>query len=258
MRIHVGCSGWSYDEWDGVFYPDRVSDKLSFYSMVFNTVEIDSTFYRIPERSTVKRWRKVMAGKPFTFSVKVPGDVTHDSIFSDLGTACNIFGTFKEIVLEELSKDNLLGPVLFQMPPRFDVNDADRLEYLIKCAGIKNAAVEVRNRTLYENSDFRKMIEGLGAVIVDVDSTEKRLQRIESNLSWAYVRLHGRTTGGWKAENPFDYRYTDEEIREIASKIESVKYDDIFVYFNNHPHGSAPVNAMMLTRILGISNNAFF
>ncbi|KAA8923207.1 DUF72 domain-containing protein [Thermoplasma sp.] len=256
--IHVGCSGWSYDEWEGVFYPEHTSNKLSFYSLVFNTVEVDSTFYRIPPRNVVRRWSKAMYGRRFIFSVKVPGDITHDAIFTEEDRACTIFRTFEQNFLLDLSDAGFLGPVLFQMPPRFGVDHIDRLAALIRCANVKRPAVEVRNGTLYENHEFREAMEGLGAAVVDVDSTERRLNKIESGLRWAYVRLHGRNSGGWKAENPFDYRYTDEEIREIASKIKSVNYDDIFVYFNNHPHGSAPVNAMTLSRMIGVSNNAFF
>ncbi|CAC12102.1 conserved hypothetical protein [Thermoplasma acidophilum] len=256
--IHLGCSGWSYDEWEKVFYPEHTADRLSFYSMIFNTVEVDSTFYRIPPKNVARQWGKAMSGKHFLFAVKVPGDITHDAIFTDMDRSCSIFRTFEQNVLNELSTSGVLGPILFQMPPRFSVDNVERLISFMECVHVRNAAVEVRNMTLYENRKFREAIEGLGVAMVDVDSTERRLNRIESGLKWAYVRLHGRNPGGWKAENPFDYRYTDAELREIASKIKSVNYDDIFVYFNNHPHGSAPVNAMALSRMVGVSNNAFF
>ncbi|MCY0851704.1 MAG: DUF72 domain-containing protein [Thermoplasma acidophilum] len=256
--IHIGCSGWSYDEWEKVFYPEHTADRLSFYSMVFNTVEIDSTFYRIPPRNVARRWGKVMSGKRFLFAVKVPGDITHDAIFTDMDRSLKIFRTFEQNVLDELSATAVLGPILFQMPPRFGADHIDRLSSFIDRIQVRNAAVEVRNRTLYENRKFREIMEGLGVAVVDVDSTERRLDRIESGLKWAYVRLHGRNPGGWKAENPFDYRYTDTELKEIASKIKSVNYDHIFIYFNNHPHGSAPVNAMDLSRMVGVSNNGFF
>ncbi len=256
--IWVGCSGWSYKEWEGKFYPVGEKNRLVFYSNVFNSVEIDSTFYNVPGERSVKSWIKAVSGKKFRFSMKVPREISHYLFFRDFQRSNTEFRDFLSNIVKHFYDDNLLGSVLLQMPPYFGRNHLESLYKLLDIDFKYRIAVEVRNADLYHDNEMRKNLEGMNVCFVDTDSFENRLTGIGSGLDYAYVRLHGRNAGGWRAENPFDYKYSDDEIAAIERIVTEKKYADIFVYFNNHPRGNAPVNAIDLNSRLGFSTGRFF
>ena len=149
MQYYIGCTGWSYSSWQGPFYPKGIENSkwLKYYSKVFNYVEIDSTFYRIPNEFMVKNWYK-RTPKNFRFTAKFPKVITHDKRLSDFDG--NQLNYFFESILE--LKEKLLA-LLIQLPPSIDIVeglDALRniLPYLDK--GFRYA-VEVRNRSWFQD-----------------------------------------------------------------------------------------------------------
>ncbi|MGC8608349.1 MAG: DUF72 domain-containing protein [Thermoplasmata archaeon] len=258
MRIWVGCSGWSYKEWEGVFYPPSSKNKLQFYSNTFNTVEIDSSFYHIPNKDVVLKWLKMVSGKKFLFSMKVPEIISHDLFFKDFKRCSEEFDAFLSGTVSYFSNEGKLGSVLLQMPPYFRKEHKETLYKLLEDKSDYRLSVEVRNAGLYHDKEMKKILENMNICFVDTDSFESPLVSIDSGLKFAYVRLHGRNSGGWRAENPFDYKYKESELSDVEQLIKRTNYEDIFVYFNNHPRGNAPLNAIDLNARLGFSKGRLF
>jgi uncharacterized protein YecE (DUF72 family) len=150
-KIHVGTMGWSYGFWKGIFYPEDLASKefLAYYSKKFDTVEADSTFYRIPREKTVLDWKN-QTSDGFVFSLKFPRKITHLKMFRDCQEETRVFLERVELLEEKL------GPLLLQLPPFFPVEKVDLLRvYLSGLPKEHRYAVEVRNpKLLNENLYF--------------------------------------------------------------------------------------------------------
>lgn len=262
--IRVGCSGWSYSDWEGVFYPRTNNDRLTYYSHFFNTVEINSTFYSIPSEKMVQGWlRKIRNEKNFTFSIKLPRELSHDLVIRNPERAVSYLEAFSSSVIHPIYAENRLSAVLLQLPPYFSTEHMDNLVKL----GRKMADdpfhywVEFRNKNLYDNQEEYNRLMEIGLGIVTIDSPEAKISHIMGKGE-AYVRLHGRNMAEWFNKNSdkmekYDYLYTSEEIREISSLIgeKANEFRDIYIYFNNHPSGKAPRNAVDLMKLLNLPLN---
>ena len=158
MAALIGCSGWSYDDWVGRFYPADLAKKkgewLSYYSRYFPTVEINSTFYRVPNEFMVRSW--IERGKQkqgFEFSVKLPQIITHDTILKDESEkASSQASSFESICVKPLADAGLLGGVLIQLTPYFKLEGRESLGKLRALLQILNTdvydyAVEFRHRS---------------------------------------------------------------------------------------------------------------
>lgn len=262
--IRIGCSGWSYNDWEGTFYPKRSVDRLIYYSRYFTTTEINSTFYSSPSEGMVRGWlNKIKGRKDFTFSLKLPRDLSHDLLLRNPDMAVSYLEAFSSSVIYPLHKEGRLSAVLLQLPPYFST---EHMENLIKL-GRRMADdpfhywVEFRNEKMYNNQVQHSRLYELGLGVVTIDSPEFRISGINGKDE-AYLRLHGRNRAQWfnkpsdKMEK-YDYLYTNEEMREISSLIgrRAHEFRDIYVYFNNHPSGKAPRNAMELMTLLNIPVN---
>ncbi len=263
--IYLGCSGWSYRDWEGPFYPDASRDKLSYYATRFQSVEINSTFYSVPGDRTVESWiGKVRRFPGFKFSVKLPKDLSHDILLRNAEAAGFFAQSFEASVLETLRKNERLGAILLQLPPFFgsrQVNNLLKFATMIDTSRYRYA-VEVRNRDLYGNIDVEEKLSEHGISYVAIDSPENRLYDIKSKTGWAYIRLHGQNSGEWnnpssQGMDKYLYSYRETELKGFAGKItESVsRYSDLYVYFNNHPQGNAPRNATALAGMVGLSSS---
>ncbi len=254
--LHIGCSGWSYDEWKGVLYPKGYVDKLKYYSAHYNTVEINSTFYSAPSEAMVNGWiEKVKNRRSFLFSVKLPRDLSHDLVLRDPVKSATYLDAFQSMVLYPIRKAGRLGCVLLQLPPFFTMKHLGNLVQMLETSETEGYGffVEFRNSDFYCNDDVRKKLESAGVGVVDIDSPETSLDRIGSGLDTAYVRLHGHNNSEWK--NPtsgkmerYDYLYSKDEVAGLSSVIRGKMeaYSDLFIYFNNHPGGKAARNAVDL------------
>jgi len=237
-RIHIGTSGWSYKDWVGNFYPKdiKAKDYLSNYSTHFNTVEIDSTFYGIPRKTSVESWyRAVSPG--FKFAPKFPQEITHHS---DLTGVEDLLSKFLDTMA--LLKEKL-GPILLQFPYSFKPEMFNNLAKFLKLlpSGF-DFVVEIRNRKWLTDKFYdllRK--EGVGLALLEHPWMPK-IETVTSNI--LYVRFLGDRRN---IETDFSHVQIDreknlDEWQRIVRALEE-KVDDFYGYFNNHYSGFAPETA---------------
>ncbi len=250
-KVRIGTSGWSYKEWEGVFYPDSKTPKLSFYSKVFDTAEIDSTFYANPSRGLVLGWLKNTPSN-FEFSVKLPKLITHDKKL-ELKNGVEIdLNTFLELVWP-LHQAKKLGPLLIQLPPSFSANRKKVLEEFFQVLPSKyRFAVEFRNKTWLKEKSMHTLLEKYNIANTIVDEPLLPVD-LSPTSDVAFIRWHGQGERPW-----YDYRYSEKEIEPWVEKVKdglkSVK--KVYGYFNNHFHGYAIENGLEFMEMMGISTAA--
>lgn len=280
MTILIGCSGWSYDDWLGKFYPLKLAGKkgewLSYYAQFFHTVEINSTFYNPPGEMQVQSWiRKCRELPGFQYSVKVPQLVTHKALVeADLERAIFWATSFEKTCVRPLAKSGLLGGVLLQLSPYFK-NDRPSLNML---KGLLDAlsyqdydyAVEFRHKSWLDES--RKGIDPAAlealrernAAIVLIDGPGLALNRELNAADHVYIRFHGRNHDIWYKEgkeydhrlNRYDYLYSQEQLEPWVPCISQaeLKASKVRAYFNNHARSKSVRNAFMLMDMLQIDH----
>ncbi len=258
-EIRVGCSGWSYKDWIGPFYPEGTdsSDMLSHYLRKFDTVEINSTFYGIPNKWVVKNWLEKSPDE-FRFSAKMVRDVTHENELDSVKSA------YSKYMVNMLPLKSKMGSILVQMPQRFKASDAnyDLLEdFLAMLHEDAKFTMEFRHRSWFDSQTFKLLGRYNVAFCVVSQPQFKGLIPPEAvvTANHAYIRFHGLNYKKWYAGNGnarYDYLYSKKELRDWKPKIEEVQdeaSDTVYVYFNNHPAGQAPKNAKMMMDLLGVS-----
>ena len=237
MNLNVGCSGFFYKDWKGVFYPEnlKMSDWFSYYTSFFNTVEINSTFYHFPKESNLKRWYK-SSPKDFLFSVKVNRYITHIKRFSEVESQLE---TFYETVNKSLKEK--LACFLFQLPASF-VYSKENLEKILK--SVKSDfcnVVEFRHKSWWNSEVFEAFKEkNIVFCSVSAPSLPEDIVNTDSTL---YIRFHGKKE--W-----YRYDYTEDELRKWVKKINQFKSKRLFVYFNNTYSGFAVKNALLFKKLM--------
>ena len=237
-KLLVGTSGWVYEHWRGVFYPEELSQPewFGFYARNFDTVEINYSFYRLPSRKTFENWRE-SAPADFVFTVKANRYITHVKKLKDAGEAVKRF-------YENLyGLEDRCGAVLFQLPPRWKVN-APRLEEFLSTVPKKYRLVfEFRDES-WLAEETMDVLRRYGAVLCSADSPYWPSPR-EVTADFVFFRLHsGRTR-----QAP---SYTLKELRTLAAEIRGhlAGGRDAFVYFNNDYGGFAVKNALAIKAML--------
>ncbi|MGI0083877.1 MAG: DUF72 domain-containing protein [Nitrososphaerales archaeon] len=249
-EVRIGTSGWSYKEWERVFYPDSKTPKLSFYSKIFDTAEIDSTFYANPSRGLVLGWVKNTPSS-FEFSVKLPKLITHDKKL-ELKNGVEIdINTFLEL-MRPLHQVKKLGALLIQLPPSFSANKRKVLEefFQVLPSDKYRFAVEFRNRTWLKEKSAHTLLEKYHVANTIVDEPLLPID-LTPTSDFAFVRWHGRGEQPW-----YNYRYSEEEIEPWVerAKVGLKSMKKIYGYFNNHFHGYAIENGLEFMGMLEISN----
>lgn len=254
MQYKIGTSGYSYEDWRGVFYPaDLPSNQmLEYYAQFFDTVEINSTYYSIPHRSVFYHLgRKTPEG--FEFIVKVHKETTHNRQENE-----RAMGEIIDAIqpLDEMGK---FSGFLAQFPYSFK-NTPENREYLVKTrklAGIYPIFVEFRNWTWNRPEVFEFLQENqIGYVNVDQPRLRGLLPPQEVVTSQlGYVRFHGRNKAEWwkgTNETRYNYLYSREELQDWLIHISHIlqKSAKTFIFFNNHPQGKAVQNARMLKEMI--------
>ncbi len=244
-EILLGTSGWSYKEWEGSFYRKGEKRKLRSYANVFKTVEIDSTFYRVPSKGMVMGWTRYTPSD-FVFTAKMPKVITHEKKLGLKESIKQDLNAFLEI-MRPLQLDGKLASLLIQLPPSytFELNSLENYFKLLD--PVFKYAVEFRHPSWLREETWR-LLKSYDVAYVNVD--EPLLPpEVHLTTDFAYFRWHGRGEKPW-----FDYRYTSEEldpwipkVKEAASKVKRV-----VGYFNNHFHGYAPENCLYLIEKLGL------
>ena len=251
-KVLIGTSGWGYDEWVGPFYPKTLKkeDFLLYYSEIFYTNEINTTFYNVPSKWVVKSWVDKTPDN-FLFTVKVPKKITHeykldsDQCLSDL----NYFLTS----VDPLIKAKKLLSFLIQLPPSFNKEE----HFGVLRDFIRNWPHEVKGEEYYIAIEFRneswmdeKIFDYLKKNSLTYCAVIEPLlpPRLDiTNPEFFYMRFHGYGKDIW-----FDYCFSEEEIRQWAISVNNVinKVDKIGIYFNNHFSGYAAKNSLMMMREL--------
>jgi uncharacterized protein YecE (DUF72 family) len=257
--IRVGCSGWSYKDWVGPFYPEGTASKDMFsrYMEHFDTVEINSTFYRIPNEYMVKSWAK-RSGDDFRFSAKIYQGVTHEK---EMRSVRPVYEQYMAAMLPLKSK---VGSILIQMPQRFKASDANcaLLEDFLSMLHTNVAfTAEFRDRSWFNEETF-KLLEKYNVAFCVVSQPQfKGLIPPEPIVTadHAYMRFHGLNYKKWysgEGSARYDYLYSEKELQDWKPKVEGMQEEvakTVYVYFNNHPSGQAPANAEMMMDLLGIA-----
>jgi len=244
-EVLLGTCGWSYAEWEGLLYPEKKS-KLKQYCSIFSTVEIDSTFYALPEPGIVLGWVK-HTPPSFTFAAKAPQTITHKKM---LDPARGIEADLKQFLetMKPLIQAEKLSCVLFQLPPFLRFNP-ERLEsFLSLLPDGQNFAVEFRHNSWLREETLRLLTNRQVAYTIVDEPVLPPVIHVTSDL--AYIRWHGRGDQPW-----FNYRYSEPELQEWVPKVREAagKAKRVLGYFNNHFHGYAPENCLQIMQMLGIS-----
>jgi uncharacterized protein YecE (DUF72 family) len=233
--IRVGTSGWQYRDWRGAFYPDDVpqSKWLPHYASRFDTVEVNNTFYRLPDTSTFRRWHEqTPAG--FTFAVKASRFVTHLKRLRDPRDPVDL------LLDRAASLGDRLGPVLFQLPPTMKADIGRLRDTLGAIHGRVAAAFEFRHPS-WLAEPILDLLDESGAAIVMVDRAGRRSETRVTG-GWAYVRFHQGTQ--------LRPGYRMDTLSRWADRIVDLQARNVFIYFNNDPGAAAPRDAARLIDLL--------
>jgi uncharacterized protein YecE (DUF72 family) len=238
-RIHVGTSGWSYTSWRGPFFPREVMVKhhLAYYATQFDTAELNGVFYRTPSLAAVRGWRE-QTPDDFVFAWKASKFITHWKRLSE--RSVNSLALIEER-LEILGPK--AGPVLFQLPQRFEA-DAERLtSFLTLVPKTWRCAFEFRHASWYSKEIFAILRKANVALCIS-DHHHAPAPWL-ATARHVYVRGHG--PGG-----KYHGNYADRELREWARKIAAWRKQrrEVYVYFDNDQKSAAPADALRLLRIL--------
>jgi uncharacterized protein YecE (DUF72 family) len=238
-RVRIGCSGWNYRDWREKFYPKGLPARrwLEHYSRVFDAVEVNNTFYRLPSRSAVEGWVK-QSPAGFCFAVKASRYLTHMKRLTDMGQGVERF--YERI--EPLIEAHKLGPVLWQLPGNF-VRDDERLAAALAALPAGRHAFEFRHPTWF-CAEVYELLGRHGVALVIGDTPERPFQTYELTADWTFIRFHygSRGRGG-----NYSARELETWKRRIARWRSSV---EVFAYFNNDWNAYAVRNALALKRLL--------
>ena len=236
--LHIGCSGWHYKHWRGKFYPENLpaADMLSFYANTFDTVEINNTFYALPQEKTVQRWMEIPP-ENFCFATKASRYITHVKKLNDPVPALERFFP----IVENLGAK--LGPILFQFPPNWKFNLPRLQQFLPLLPPQHKYAFEFRHPTWFQPPVY-EVLKGFNAAfcIYDRDLAETPLEVTADHI---YIRLHGSgpSYGG---------DYQTEHLTKWAKRLLDWEQQghEVWFYFNNDWRGYAIENALELEKLI--------
>ncbi|MFQ5599307.1 MAG: DUF72 domain-containing protein [Candidatus Krumholzibacteriia bacterium] len=236
-RIHVGTSGWTYDDWSGAFYPAEVkgTERLVYYTGQFDTVELNASFYRVPTLPMIEAWNGRLP-RGFHLAAKGSRMVTHMKKLVDCEEPLSFF-------FERVLQIRALRVLLWQLPPSLG-KDLDRLErFLTSLPGEVRHAVEFRDASWW-SADVADLLSRHRAAFVAV-SHPQLPGDVLPTTDFLYVRFHGL------GKRLYDYDYTGEELRGWVDRLSApLRGRALYAYFNNDWNANAPRNALEFRRIL--------
>ena len=245
QRLYVGTSGWAYKGWTGVFYPPGLgkSCELSHYAKLFNTVEINATFYRLPFESVVKDWYRRTPGS-FIFAVKGSRYITHIKRLAV--TKLSLLKFFNRV--KHLKEK--CGPILCQLPPDFDFKQLRRLDaFLKKLPPNLRQAIEFRNPSWYEHDKTFAVLREHQVAHVSISSSRMPMN-LTATSNIVYIRLHGLEGGPHHDYNRSELWPWAEHCRRSLAEGRTV-----YAYFNNDLDARAPTNADLFRRLILTKRN---
>lgn len=221
MKFFVGTSGYSYKEWKGSFYPQSLpaKDMLAYYSTQLRAVELNNTFYRLPQPEMIESW-KLQVPKNFRFSIKASQGITHFRRLKDAGWATRL-------MLERISAlEDRFGAVLFRFPEDM-TKDLDRLEKFLKeLPRDIPAAFDFRHASWFDD-EVRALLRSENRVFCITDSDEMPANDIDKTADWGYVRLRR-------------VKYSKKDLDEWHKRMLAQKWKHAFVFFKHDDEGTGP------------------
>ncbi len=237
-RVCIGTSGWHYPHWREVFYPRDLpsSQWLSFYARHFPCVEINNSFYRLPEATTFRQWRQQVP-PDFRFAVKAPQGITHRKKLKDCG---ELLARFLD---HAAALEDGLGAILFQLPPRWRCNPRRLADFLALLPVDLPCSFEFRDPS-WHNEEVYELLRAHGAAFCIFELGELTSPRMLT-ADFAYVRLHGPA-------GPYAGSYGPARLRGWAEKLQGWRRRglDCWLFFDNDQAGYAVKNARLLMKLL--------
>ena len=232
-ELRVGTSGYDYPHWEGVFYPEDLpaSERFAHYAGCFDTVEINSTFYGLPEPSTFRGWRE-RAPEGFLYALKFSRYGSH---LKHLKDPEETVGNFLDAAGE---LGDRLGPILVQLPPAWNANPPRLRAFLDAAPSGRRWAVELRDES-WLCDEVLGILEEHAAALCVHDMIEDHPRR--TTADWVYLRFHGVLAGGG-----YSRQYLTARAREVDDHLAAGR--DVFAFFNNDPGGQAVRDALDLRR----------
>jgi uncharacterized protein YecE (DUF72 family) len=237
--VWIGCSGWNYPHWRDRVYPKGLPQRrwLEHYATLFDTVEVNNTFYRLPKPTSVAGWVE-RTPPEFVFAVKASRYLTHIKRLMDLERGVKRF--YESI--EPLVESGKLGPVLWQLPANFH-RDGERLAAALERLPPGRHCFEFRHPSWF-TAEVYELLRGRGVALVIGDDPKRPFQTHELTAGWTFVRLHR----GRRGRNG---NYSERELEEWKRRIAAWRSDvDVYAYFNNDWQGYAVRNAQWLRKHL--------
>jgi len=238
--VRIGCSGWNYDSWRERVYPNGMGPArwLAHYATLFDTVEVNSTFYRLARPAAVARW--VEATPPdFVFTVKSSRYLTHMKRLTDMERGVErLYAGIAPLV-----ESGRLGPVLWQLPERFHRDD-DRLAFALERLPPGRHCFEFRHPSWF-TSEVYGLLHTSGVALVTGHDARRPLPDSPLTTDWTLIRFHYGARG--RRGN-----YSEAELREWAARIARLRGEaEVFAYFNNDWEAFAVQNGLRLRQLLG-------
>jgi len=221
MKLHVGTSGYSYKEWKGNFYPKDLPAKemLAYYSRRLPAVEINNTFYRLPQPNIIENWKEQVP-KRFRFSIKASQRITHIKRIN------NVADETKYLLETAALLEERLGVVLFQLPPNMKKDTGRLRTFLDLLSPETRTAFEFRHETWFDQEVF-DLLRTKNCALVVSDTDEKPLTEIISTAKWGYLRLRRAA-------------YDETDLVEWMKRVKAQKWKDAFVFFKHEDEGVGP------------------
>ncbi|HQQ19960.1 MAG TPA: DUF72 domain-containing protein [Exilispira sp.] len=247
----IGTAGFSYRDWEDVFYP-KGYDKFSYYSMIFNFLELNSTFYSPFEKRFFDNFAKRL--KPdFKLVIKAHQNFTHRKDFSE--------AELKDFLFNISGLKPYLLCILFQFPYsfHFSTENIERIEKIRQLGCDYNISIEVRHQSFLQDKFF-EFCKKNNIIFVNIDQPQISynipLLSTVTNQNLTYFRFHGRRADNWFNENiepyqRYDYLYSEDELKNLPEIIKNGDCENIIISFNNHYRAKAVINALQLKNLLG-------
>ena len=231
MKIRAGTSGWSYKEWKGFFYPEKLpaKDMLRYYSERFPTVEVNNTFYRLPNLTTLEGWLSQVP-EDFSFVLKASKRITHDKRLKDVGDSVDY------LLRTSGTLGARLGPFLVQLPPNMK-KDVPRLRDFLAIFPAR-AAFEFRHASWYDDEVYQALRERNAAWCI-ADTGEEGDPPFESTADWGYLRLRR-------------VAYEEADLKSYADRIRRQSWGEAYVFFKHEDAGTGPKLAARFLELCGV------
>ncbi len=231
LKVYVGTSGYGYKEWQGKFYPEKISPKemLRFYSERLNAVEINNTFYHMPKEGVLASWAEQVS-ENFVFALKAPQIITH------LKQLRNVSAETRYLFRSLSVLGRKLGPILFQLPKSFSADRTALEDFLTLIPDNVSCAFEFRNPS-WQTAEIMDLLKERQYILCIADTDENHMSNIIGTAHQGYLRLRRSD-------------YTDADLSRWKTRILSQKWERVFVFFKHEEEAKGAEIAMHFHEII--------